>query len=90
MKVSVCDSGSGISAQDIPKLFTRFGKLQRTAHINSDGIGLGLTIVKQIVELYGGKVEVHSDGIGLGSSFSFTLKLEPSTADEFLTDYEIL
>ena len=40
------------------RLFTRFGKLQRTAKINSEGLGLGLTIVKQIVESAGGKVTV--------------------------------
>ena len=44
------DTGVGIESQDFPKLFTRFGKLQRTASMNNDGIGLGLTIVKQIVE----------------------------------------
>ena len=44
------DTGVGIMSQDFPKLFSRFGKLQRTASINSEGIGLGLTIVKQIVE----------------------------------------
>ena len=40
------DSGAGIAKEDLPKLFTRFGKLQRTAAMNSDGVGLGLTIVK--------------------------------------------
>ena len=52
--VHVKDSGKGILVEDIPKLFTRFGKLQRTAEMNSEGIGLGLTIVKQIVESGGG------------------------------------
>ena len=47
---SVLDSGSGIEQTDLPKLFSRFGKLQRTAEINHEGIGLGLTIVKKIVE----------------------------------------
>ena len=43
--VHVEDSGVGIESQDLPKLFTRFGKLQRTAQMNHEGIGLGLTIV---------------------------------------------
>ena len=47
---SVLDTGSGIEKADLPKLFSRFGKLQRTAKINHEGIGLGLTIVKKIVE----------------------------------------
>ena len=54
-------------------MFTRFGKLHRTAEMNHDGIGLGLTIVKQIVEACNGVVEVHSDGIGKGSCFAFTM-----------------
>lgn len=49
--VHVLDSGQGIAEEDMEKLFTRFGKLQRTAAMNSDGVGLGLTIVKQVVEV---------------------------------------
>ena len=52
--VQVTDTGIGISREDIPKLFTYFGKLSRTAKMNHEGIGLGLTIVKQIVESAGG------------------------------------
>ena len=48
LTVDVTDTGFGITAEDYPKLFTRFGKLQRTAKMNSEGIGLGLTIVKHI------------------------------------------
>ena len=44
--VHVKDTGAGIAIEDFPKLFTRFGKLQRTAEMNNEGIGLGLTIVK--------------------------------------------
>ena len=48
------DTGHGIADEDISLLFTRFGKLKRTAAMNSDGIGLGLNIVKQIVDSYDG------------------------------------
>ena len=48
--IHVKDTGSGIAREDFGKLFTRFGKLTRTAAHNNDGIGLGLTVVKQIVE----------------------------------------
>ena len=48
--VHIADTGAGIAEEDLARLFSRFGKLQRTAALNSDGIGLGLTIVKQIVE----------------------------------------
>ena len=50
--VTVKDTGAGVKPEDIPGLFTRFGKMHRTARINDDGIGLGLTIVKTIVEAH--------------------------------------
>ena len=46
LKVQVIDTGVGIAAEEIDALFTRFGKLQRTADMNNEGIGLGLTIVE--------------------------------------------
>jgi two-component system, sensor histidine kinase len=49
LKVDISDTGAGIDPSDIDMLFTRFGKLQRSADINSEGIGLGLTISQQIV-----------------------------------------
>ena len=58
MTVHVQDNGAGIEPDDIEKLFSRFGKLHRTAKLNHEGIGLGLTIVKQIVEASGGIVGV--------------------------------
>lgn len=75
----VRDSGCGIAQEDLVKLFSRFGKLARTADINHEGIGLGLTIVKQIVEQFGGGVQVHSDGSGQGSTFSFSMKIRMAT-----------
>ena len=50
------DSGAGIEKEDLEKLFSRFGKLQRTASMNSEGVGLGLTIVKQVVEANHGQI----------------------------------
>lgn len=54
--IHVVDSGVGIENEDKEKLFTRFGKLQRNASMNSDGVGLGLTIVKQVVDAYHGQI----------------------------------
>ena len=70
------DTGAGIAQEDFPKLFTRFGKLQRTAKLNHEGIGLGLTIVKRIVEQSGGEISVVSDGPGHGSCFCFSMLME--------------
>ena len=82
------DTGTGITSEEMLLLFTRFGKLQRTASINSGGLGLGLTIVKQILELAGGKIDVYSDGKDTGSCFTFSMPLE-SVLEE-LTAQEIL
>ena len=53
-----------------------FGKLKRTAKMNSHGIGLGLNICKSLIEQNGGTIEVSSDGIGKGSSFIFSMLME--------------
>ena len=74
--IHVQDTGAGIAPEDVPRLFTRFGKLHRTADLNHEGIGLGLSIVKQIVEQSGGEISVHSDGLGHGSLFCFSMKMD--------------
>ena len=71
----VRDTGRGIHKNDIVKLFSRFGKLQRTADVNHEGIGLGLTIVKSIIQQHKGVIDVESDGIGKGSVFHFEMKM---------------
>ena len=55
------------------RLFNRFGKLQRTAEINSEGIGLGLMICRQIVTQSGGTIEVLSKGVGDGTLVKFSM-----------------
>lgn len=74
--VHVADTGAGIAAEDISRLFSKFGKLYRTAEMNHDGIGLGLTIVKQIVEHCEGQVSVESEGLGQGSLFLISMKMQ--------------
>ena len=73
--VKVEDTGVGISEAELPTLFRKFGKLQRTAEINSDGIGLGLTIVRQIVETHDGEIHASSNGVDQGSKFTFDMKI---------------
>ena len=73
--VHVQDTGVGITKEDIQKLFSRFGKLHRTAELNHEGIGMGLTIVKQIVEASQGCISVHSAGLGKGSLFAFSMQM---------------
>ena len=56
LEVDVKDTGAGIALSDFPKLFTRWGKLHRTAEQNSEGLGLGLKIVEEIVKLNCGTI----------------------------------
>ena len=62
LSVNVVDNGRGITAEEIPNLFQKFGKLKRTADDNHEGIGLGLLICQSIVQANGGSISVHSKG----------------------------
>ena len=73
--VSVCDSGIGIDESAQKKLFGMFTKIQDARVRNPLGVGLGLAICKQLVELMGGQIWVEST-YGEGSTFHFTLQLE--------------
>ncbi|MBN1937937.1 MAG: HAMP domain-containing histidine kinase [Anaerolineae bacterium] len=75
--ITVTDTGDGIGPDDVPHIFDRFYRVDRSRNRNTGGRGLGLTIVKQIVEAHGGKVWVESTP-GQGSTFGFSL---PITSD---------
>jgi two-component system sensor histidine kinase BaeS len=70
--VYVSDSGSGIASEDLPHVFDHFYKVDRSRQRGHGGAGIGLAMVKQLVELHGGKVWVESQK-GKGSTFFFTL-----------------
>jgi len=72
VKIIVEDSGSGIPAKDIPRIFERFYRVDKARSRELGGTGLGLSIVKHIVELHAGSVGVESTE-GLGSKFFFIL-----------------
>ena len=82
LEVDIIDTGAGIAPEDMAALFSRFGKLLRTAEINSEGIGLGLMIVKQIVESASGRVQVFSEGVGKGSTFTFSMHMPSVSLEE--------
>ena len=71
----IIDNGRGINENDMKTLFNMFGKLKRTAKINSDGLGMGLMVVDKLVKLNNGSIKVSSDGKGKGSIFTFTMKM---------------
>lgn len=70
---SITNTGTGISAEDIPHIFDRFYKADRSRSLDKTGAGLGLYIVKNIINLHGGDISVRSDGGE--TEFSFTLPL---------------
>lgn len=69
---SVIDKGEGISAEDLPKVFTKFYRADKSRNRNNGGTGLGLTICQSIVRRHGGEITVNSE-LGIGSSFTFTI-----------------
>jgi PAS domain S-box-containing protein len=77
--VSVTDTGIGIPPEEISHVFERFRRVRSGAAQSIPGTGLGLTIVKQIVEMHGGKIWVES-AVSHGSSFHFTIPLAPEGA----------
>ncbi len=74
VRVKVVDTGVGIPEEDLPYIWERFYKVEKSRARESGGTGLGLSIVKNIVEAHGGTVAVQSEP-GAGSTFSFTLPL---------------
>lgn len=72
IRVAVSDTGVGIAPDDIPKLFKRFSQLDMSTTRKVGGVGLGLSINKEIVEAHGGQIGVESE-LGKGSTFWFTL-----------------
>jgi two-component system, OmpR family, phosphate regulon sensor histidine kinase PhoR len=71
---SVSDTGRGIPADDLPRIFDRFYRVDRSRSREGGGSGLGLAIAKHIIEAHGGRITVSSR-LGRGSVFSFTLPL---------------
>jgi len=73
VQVSVGDSGEGISSEFLPYVFDRFSQGDGKSTRSHTGLGLGLAIVRQLVELHGGTVKAHSDGPGRGATFKLRL-----------------
>jgi signal transduction histidine kinase/ActR/RegA family two-component response regulator len=72
-EITVSDTGPGISSEFLPFVFDRFRQHDSTTTRSYGGLGLGLAIVRQLVELHGGTVTVVSPGIGQGTTFTVTL-----------------
>ena len=77
-RVEVEDTGMGIPASAIPRVFERFYRVDKGRDRESGGTGLGLAIVRHLVEAHGGMVRARSEGFGLGSRFVVDWPLEPT------------
>ncbi|HEX7334285.1 MAG TPA: ATP-binding protein [Pyrinomonadaceae bacterium] len=73
VEIVVTDSGVGISKEFLPYVFDRFRQADASTTRIHGGLGLGLSIVRQLVDLHGGSVSVHSEGEGKGAAFTITL-----------------
>jgi len=76
VEISVADTGEGIESDFLPYVFDRFRQADASTTRRHGGLGLGLSIVKQLVELHGGTVGVFSEGENRGTTFSVTLPAE--------------
>jgi CheY-like chemotaxis protein/two-component sensor histidine kinase len=74
-EIVVSDTGQGISAEFLPHVFDRFRQADGTTTRTHGGLGLGLAIVRHLVELHGGTVRADSEGAGKGAAFTVTLPL---------------
>jgi PAS domain S-box-containing protein len=77
IEIAITDSGSGIKSEFLPYVFDRFRQADGTYTRQHGGLGLGLSIVRHLVELHGGTVEASSHGEGQGATFSVKLPLMP-------------
>jgi CheY-like chemotaxis protein len=85
----VIDTGEGIHPDFLPHVFERFQQADSTPTRKHGGLGLGLAIVRHLVELHGGEVAVHSEGPGRGATFSVTLPIgtvPPDNLDDIQSD----
>jgi signal transduction histidine kinase len=76
--VRVRDNGIGIPPELLPRIFDLFIQGEQSLDRSGGGLGIGLTLVRRLVEMHGGRVEAHSEGAGKGSEFTVRVPLAPS------------
>jgi signal transduction histidine kinase len=78
LTVTVTDTGNGIDPQFLPHVFDRFRQQDAATTRHHGGLGLGLSIVRHLIELHGGSASAHSDGEGRGATFTVTVPVAPA------------
>ena len=77
--VRIEDTGIGISAEMLPRVFDLFTQADRSLAHSQGGLGIGLSLVRSLIELHGGRVAARSEGLGKGSEFAVYLPLIPKS-----------
>jgi signal transduction histidine kinase len=72
VEISVKDNGIGIEGKDLDMIFDRFKQVDKSLSRNAEGTGIGLSLVKSIIEIHGGSISVESK-VGKGSKFTFII-----------------
>jgi PAS domain S-box-containing protein len=80
--ISVRDNGVGIPAEMLPRVFEMFAQVDRTLKRAQGGLGIGLTLARNLVHLHGGQIEAFSEGLGHGSEFVVRLPLADQSSHE--------
>ena len=83
VEIVVADTGLGIGAEFLPRVFERFTQDDSSSTRQARGLGLGLSIARQLVELHGGSLQAESPGVGRGSTFTARFPRSPLTASPF-------
>ena len=80
--ITVRDTGAGITPEFLPAVFDRFRQADSSASRRHGGLGIGLTLVRELVELHGGRVHAQSEGVDKGSTFTVTLPVMSGRVSE--------
>jgi PAS domain S-box-containing protein len=80
VEISVSDNGTGIPRESLTAVFDMFTQIRRNALSAQSGLGIGLSIVRRLVNMHGGTIEASSEGIGKGSTFTIRLPLADQLA----------
>jgi CheY-like chemotaxis protein len=101
VKLVIADTGKGMAPEFLPHVFERFRQANSSVSRSEGGLGLGLALVRQLVEMHGGRIEVVSAGIGKGSTFTIVFPAvardaevgtlpRPAASDLALDSYRVL
>jgi PAS domain S-box-containing protein len=85
-EIAVTDTGRGISPEFLPQIFERFSQQESGAGKSFAGLGIGLTIVKHLVDIHHGSIDVKSEGVGKGATFRVRLPLTDKRPSEITAD----